>query len=423
MDIETLFQRIRRGYQKNKPDWNALRKGYFPDFVTNGKISTIIDYVPVFTFHFVKPSSFEAQLQFLSVNGYRTIDPNHFYAILIGEKPVPERAVLLTFDDGWGSLWRYAYPLLKKYRMQAVAFIIPGLITEKVTNRPNLEDVWSGAVDSSVLAEGNTTDERLCSWHEIQAMSDSGVLNFQSHTMHHSQVFVADRLIDFYHPKFDNSPANLNMPNFHNSDTDCDLTREPAWGMPLYAYAPRAAGKRRYYDDERIRKACVDHVRKNGREKFFKSRGWRRELRRVLAHARGVGTDNGRFESEENMREAIYQDLLDSRRTIEAKLSGHNVTHLCYPYYVGSDLAVEVSRQAGYVANYWGFVEGCNANRPGDDPFRIVRIDERFLFRLPGQGRKTLSRILVSNLTRDSGQFLRRLRSSERGHSVYSTES
>ena len=401
---------MRRGYTKNKHLWDGFSKGCFPDFVINARVSTIKEYVPVFTYHFVEPSSFEAQLQFLFANGYQTIGPKQFYEILVGEIPVPERAVLLTFDDGWRSLWTYAYPLLKKYRMQGVAFIIPGLVPEDVTCRRNLEDASFGAVDGGVLAERRTADTRLCSWHEIRAMSDSGVLNFQSHTMYHSQVFIADRIVDFYHPEFDTSPANLNVPNFHDSEAYCDLAREPAWGMPLYAYAPRAAGKRRYYDDERIREACIEHVRVHGGERFFKSHDWRRQLRKVLAHARSFRPNNDRFETEEDMQQTICQDLLDSRQIIEANLPGHNVNHLCYPYYVGSELAVELSRQAGYVANYWGFVEGRNANRPGDDPFRIVRIDERFLFRLPGQGRKSLSTILTSNLARDSRLFLRRLR-------------
>lgn len=412
LDFGTILSRIKRSYRKNMPMLDAFRRGLFPDFVTDRRIKTIKHHVPVFTYHFVDPRRFETHLQFLSTNGYRTIGPDEFYGVMRGETPVPERTVLLTFDDGWKSLWKYGYPLLKKYGMQGVAFILPGMVPEGDACRPSLEDLWTGAVDSIDLQEQEKTAAPLCTWKEIQTMAESGVLNFQSHTMHHSQIFVSSRLVDFYHPSFDSHPANLDVPHFHDSRTGCNLARWPEWGMPLYEHEPRTSGRPRYYDDEVVRHACVNHVRKHGGAKFFKSGCWRRQLRRVMRKAQDLGPDRGHFEREEDTRQAVYDEVADSKKLIDAKLPGQRVTHICFPYYVGSELAVDASKKAGYVAAYWGFVEGLNENRPGGDPFRIARVDERFLLRLPGEGRKPLGSILAQDLASHSFRFLQRLRRS-----------
>lgn len=81
---------------------------------------------------------------------------------------------------------------------------------------------------------------------------------------------------------------------------------------------------------------------------------------------------------------------------ISARL-GHEVRHLCFPWYMGSDVAVAAAKDAGYRSAFWGIFSGSNSPRPGTDPFRIPRIDCRYLPRLPGPGRRPLREILANH--------------------------
>ena len=111
----TLLNKLRWSYRKNVPDLLALLRRHYPDFMFNKNPKSLHNEIPVFTFHSVEPVSFEAKLKFLQQNGYHTLNSEEFRAAIAGERNIPEKSVLLTFDDGTATLWSVAYPLLQKY--------------------------------------------------------------------------------------------------------------------------------------------------------------------------------------------------------------------------------------------------------------------------------------------------------------------
>ena len=123
------YRKISKGYSKNIPEYLAFRYKRYPEFVYDQRPKPLKNEIPVFTLHSVEPAQFEEQLEYLSKNEYQTTDADHLYEFIAGIKPVPEQTIVLTFDDGWRNLWDVVYPLLKKYKFQAVSFIIPGLIS------------------------------------------------------------------------------------------------------------------------------------------------------------------------------------------------------------------------------------------------------------------------------------------------------
>lgn len=73
----------------------------------------------------VTPDTFAAQMEWLSVNGYTTITFYELiYALSIGWPPLPEKPVILTFDDGYVDNYENAYPILKKHGLKGVFFIL-----------------------------------------------------------------------------------------------------------------------------------------------------------------------------------------------------------------------------------------------------------------------------------------------------------
>ena len=68
---------------------------------------------------------FEAQMRWLAEHGYRTLSMAELVAIVAGRSPMPPRAVVLTFDDGWKNVLN-AVPVLERHRMKASFWIIAG---------------------------------------------------------------------------------------------------------------------------------------------------------------------------------------------------------------------------------------------------------------------------------------------------------
>ena len=91
--------------------------------------------LPSFTYHHVDPklkndiaitpATFEAQLKVLKDGGYHTITARQLADYHSKGTPLPDKPVMITFDDGWKNQYEYAAPLLKKYGFVATYFINP----------------------------------------------------------------------------------------------------------------------------------------------------------------------------------------------------------------------------------------------------------------------------------------------------------
>jgi len=99
---------------------------------------------------------FEAQMRWLAENGYRTLSMAELVAIVAGRRPMPARAVVLTFDDGWKNVLN-AVPVLERYRMKA--------------------SFW-------IIAEKGIGDDYMV-WSDIEALARHPGFQVESHTMTH----------------------------------------------------------------------------------------------------------------------------------------------------------------------------------------------------------------------------------------------
>ena len=78
----------------------------------------------------VPPSEFEAHLQYLKNNGYHTISLHQLLLNLTRGEPLPQKPIILTFDDGYRDNYENAFPLLQKYGFTATFFLITNFIDE-----------------------------------------------------------------------------------------------------------------------------------------------------------------------------------------------------------------------------------------------------------------------------------------------------
>jgi hypothetical protein len=71
----------------------------------------------------IKPADFEAQMQALKDNGIVVISMTDFLAWRRGEKAIPEKAAIISIDDGYLSGYNVAWPILKKFGYPFTMFI------------------------------------------------------------------------------------------------------------------------------------------------------------------------------------------------------------------------------------------------------------------------------------------------------------
>lgn len=383
---------IRDHYVRFKDDVRALLLGIYPAFVYRDVPRIPIGEIPVFNFHYMEPERFERQLRYLSENGYRTISAEEFHSVVTGRTQPTERSVVLTFDDGRGSLWSVAYPLLRRYGLHGICFILPGIIEEGDGRNPTLEDCWSGRVSIEKIGRRDA-EVPFCTWKEIEEMQASGAIDFQSHTSYHHTVFISDRLVDFVNPKLQPTFLNGSLNPVTRQDGGDRPPGDLEFGFPIYESRANARAATRYLEDERVSDDCVRYVRAHGGATFFSRSDWRKDLKRVHDRRKRDSDDGAKFQSAEERRQDIRKDLAGSRAAIEARLK-KPVTHLCYPWFEGSETAVAVSREVGYVCNHWGIRWPKAVNRVGDDPYYVKRLNDIFVFSLPGNGRMSLRAIL-----------------------------
>jgi peptidoglycan/xylan/chitin deacetylase (PgdA/CDA1 family) len=116
------------------------------------------------------PEAFEEQLRYLRDAGFYSVTLDQWREAAQAKKPLPGRAVLLTFDDGYRDFAEQAWPLLKRYAFSAIMFLVAGKIGG--TND------WDRAFGEEV---------ELMDWDEILALQKEGV-EFGCHTVTHAPL-------------------------------------------------------------------------------------------------------------------------------------------------------------------------------------------------------------------------------------------
>ena len=377
-----IVTRGKAAFRKTYPDMKALLLRQYPDFVYGAKTASSARLpVPVFCYHGVGPESFEQNLIYLKENGYRAIDSAEWLDQVKGRGGGAAKTVLLTFDDGDISLYRTAFPLLKAYDFKAVSFICPGLVPE---------------------GQGDAFEARarkLCSWSEIREMHASGVIDFQCHSFNHDLVFTSEEMIGFLGPDFKSQFFGKGARALVVDDgvdisltTLCSYEAQSAaahWGTPVYRHKPRMAADQRYVSSGELRRKLTAFVQENGGQAFFQQDEWEKALRREVQGAGAKG--QGRLVTGKDYQAHVAAELQRAKQAIEENLPGKTVDHLCPPWFVATEDALQTADAVGFRAAFLGVEQRAASVGAGrGNMARVQRLSFKYIARLPGKNRNTL---------------------------------
>ncbi len=112
----------------------------------------------------ISPAELERDFQWLQSHGYTAVLSEDLRRYVEDGTPLPEKPVMITFDDGYYNNYKYAYPAAKQYGMRFVLSPI-GKCTDLYTAEPS---------DSAYYAH--------CTWAMLREMQDSGIVEIGNHT-------------------------------------------------------------------------------------------------------------------------------------------------------------------------------------------------------------------------------------------------
>lgn len=114
----------------------------------------------------IEPDMFAAHMQYLADEGYTTISLYDLYDALMTGTVLPEKPVILTFDDGYIDHYRYVFPTLLQHGFTGTFFVITG--------------------------RSDSGDPAYLNWDQIAEMAAAG-MSMEAHTKSHVSLEGRDR--------------------------------------------------------------------------------------------------------------------------------------------------------------------------------------------------------------------------------------
>jgi poly-beta-1,6-N-acetyl-D-glucosamine N-deacetylase len=119
--------------------------------------------------HSVDVTQLVTQFSWMRENGYKPVSLSDVIAAREGKKPLPDKAVLLTFDDGYASFHEKIFPLLREFNYPAVLALV---------------GEWMDApANGLVIYDGKPVPRNaFVTWDQVRKMQQSGLVEIASHT-------------------------------------------------------------------------------------------------------------------------------------------------------------------------------------------------------------------------------------------------
>jgi len=128
---------------------------------------------------FVNSDELVSQFSWMREHGYQPVSMDQIISAREGGKPLPDKAILLSFDDGYRSVYTRVFPLLKLFNYPAVIALV---------------GKWMDVIEDEMVRYGDDLlpRERFLDWNEVNEMVDSGLVEVASHSYDLHQGITAN---------------------------------------------------------------------------------------------------------------------------------------------------------------------------------------------------------------------------------------
>ena len=107
---------------------------------------------------------FEKDLQYLKSKGYQSVSIRQLVDFSEGKGDIPQKSVMITFDDGNETLYEYALPLLEKYGFTAVGFVVGAF------------------ADYYTRINDHNLNYSYLNWSQIKEISNGDIIEIECHS-------------------------------------------------------------------------------------------------------------------------------------------------------------------------------------------------------------------------------------------------
>lgn len=309
--------------------------------------------LPVLMYHYISswpnsiavdPEVFESHLTAMTEAGYRGISLDSAVAYLRDGKPLPKKSVLITFDDGFLDNYVTAWPLLRQHGHKGTIFAVTNKIGHDEHPRPTLSDVWDGYINYEQLPPVNkpfrTNQEGLrirtdmfFSWKEARAMEADGTMSIAGHTHFHRSVFKSSSFSSLYAP-------GVRKRTFDRID------EKVIYGLPRFEDGP-SMQHRAFRPSDALYEFIENEVPQDKHEahEYFRDEKRKRKLLEQLKTL--PESQLGRYESQNEFEERVYEELRTSHRVLEQEL-GRPANVLAWPWGASCEASVRIAEEIGF---------------------------------------------------------------------------
>jgi len=276
--------------------------------------------------------TFTLQMKYLNKLGYTTCNWNELYDHLDGIKELPEKTVMLQFDDGFLDNWTVVFPIMKELGLKFTVVVTPEFIEKhkprpfsKHTSEANIVEWW-----------GYLSEE------ELIEMELSGLVDIQAHGFTHTWYPVGDKIIDIY------DGTQLEPWLFWNEKieekskwlTNGGLNRIPL-GYPIFENEKSLSTIKAFIPNKEFIDRCI--------QSYDKSKTKKENLSRIENIQKDWQSHNslGHFETDDEAHKRLKNELLGTRKYLE-KILNKKIEYLVWPGGGNNKMVQQLAFDSGY---------------------------------------------------------------------------
>ncbi|MBJ7538940.1 polysaccharide deacetylase family protein [Marinomonas transparens] len=184
------------------------------------------DYLPVLQYHHVNsstpsstsvtPEQFTEHMDYLKEANFKVVDLASALADLKANKALPDKAVAITFDDAWRSIYQAGFPILKERNFPFTVFINTEPVERHMRKHLTWEQMKEMQLSGGVFA--NHTVRHPYMLRKIKGETDEAWLSRMSNELDEVEALLLKNL--------DSSPKMLAYPFGESNDTIRELVKE-----------------------------------------------------------------------------------------------------------------------------------------------------------------------------------------------------